>query len=140
LKVLFYIVATVAILCGFVFPQAGKYTVLIPHLIILILFFNFLDLKVDPRQIIRKELLITFLLSFIAMPLMTYYGLAAGFAEPFRIGLLLVACDYRGAGPTQVALLGDSIADDADRRTVPEMRARYRYWRFNVRSGAIEEP
>ncbi len=96
MKVLFYIVATVAILCGFVFPQAGKYTVLIPHLIILILFFNFLDLKVDPRQIIRKELLITFLLSFIAMPLMTYYGLAAGFAEPFRIGLLLVACAPAG--------------------------------------------
>lgn len=52
---------------------------------------------------------------------------------------LLTACDYRGTGTTQVALLGDSIADDADRRTVTEMRARYLYWRFNVRAGAIED-
>ncbi len=65
-------------------------------MIILMLFFNFLELKVESQRIFRKELVVTFLSSFILMPLITYYGLSFGLDTPYRIGLLLVACAPAG--------------------------------------------
>jgi predicted Na+-dependent transporter len=65
-------------------------------MILLMLFFNFLDLKIDPHRLVRKELLITFLLSIVIMPSITYYFLSLGFEPSYRMGLLLVACSPSG--------------------------------------------
>lgn len=96
MKLIFYITSGTAILCGLLFPVAGKYTGAIPYMIALMLFFNFLDLKIDHRRIFRKEMAVTFLFSFVVMPLITYYGLSFGIEAPYRIGLLLVACAPAG--------------------------------------------
>ena len=96
MKLAFYAVITAAIIVGFFFPQTGMYSSYIPIMIIFMLFFNFLDVKINPSGLFRKELLITFFLSFVFMPLITYYGLSVGFEPPYRIGLLLIACAPSG--------------------------------------------
>ena len=53
--------------------------------------------------------------------------------------LLVSACDYRGVGSVKVALLGDSVADDANAQTVAVMRRNFEYYGFNVRAGAISD-
>jgi hypothetical protein len=58
-------------------------------------------------------------------------------AAVLAVTVLLSACDYRGVGTVKVALLGDSVADDADGQTTPVMRRSYDYLSFNLRSGAI---
>ena len=55
------------------------------------------------------------------------------------VALVVSACDYRGVGSVKVALLGDSVADDADAQTAPVMQRSYKYLRFNIRSGAITD-
>ena len=65
-------------------------------MILLVLFLNFLDLKIESNRLLRKELLITFLLSFVIMPCIAYYGLSVRFRPSFRIGLLLIACPPSG--------------------------------------------
>ena len=93
------------------FPAAGRYTGAIPCMIALMLFFNFLDLKIEPRRIFRKELAVTFGLSFVIMPLITYFGLAVGIEAPYRIGLLLVACAPSGImGIILIRYVGSSDA------------------------------
>lgn len=62
----------------------------------LMLFFNFLDVKINPYKLFRKELLVTFFLSVILMPVIAYYILSVGFVPPYRIGLLLVAASPTG--------------------------------------------
>lgn len=61
-----------------------------------LLFFNFLDLKIKFRLFLRKELFFTFFLSVIVMPTFTYYLLSYRFEFSFRVGLLLVACAPSG--------------------------------------------
>jgi bile acid:Na+ symporter, BASS family len=65
-------------------------------MILLVLFLNFLDLKIEPHRLLRKELLITFFLSFVIMPCIAYYGLSVRFRPSYRMGLLLVACPPSG--------------------------------------------
>lgn len=65
-------------------------------MILLVLFLNFLDLKIEPHRLLRKELLITFFLSFVIMPCIAYYGLSIRFQPSYRMGLLLVACPPSG--------------------------------------------
>ena len=96
MKFVFYTVISAAVIAGFLFPRIGNYSSYIPFMIACMLFFNFLDVKIDPLKLLRKELLITFLLSFVFMPLVTYYGLSLGFESPYRIGLLLTVCAPAG--------------------------------------------
>lgn len=65
-------------------------------MILLMLFLNFLDLKITPKRLLRKELLITFFLSVIVMPSITYYVLSIGLEASYRMGLLLVAISPSG--------------------------------------------
>ena len=65
-------------------------------MILFMLFFNFLDLKIDPHRLLRKELFITFFLSIVVMPSVTFYALSVGFEPSYRLGLLLVACSPSG--------------------------------------------
>ena len=60
------------------------------------LFFNFLDVKIHFRELHPKVLFITFFLSAFIMPLFVYYLLSLGFEQPYRIGLLLIACAPTG--------------------------------------------
>ena len=60
------------------------------------LFFNFLDVKIQFRRSYPRVLLITLFLSAVAIPLFAYYILSVGFTAPYRIGLLLVACAPTG--------------------------------------------
>jgi predicted Na+-dependent transporter len=68
----------------------------IPHMIGVMLFFNFLDVKIQIRQSYFRVLFITLFLSAVAIPGFVYYILSVGFMDPYRIGLLLVACAPTG--------------------------------------------
>jgi len=96
LKLIIYSIIAGAILCGFSFPQFGNYASYIPPMILLMLFFNFLDLKIEPHRLLRKELFITFFLSIVIMPSIMFYVLSVGFEPSYRTGLLLVACAPSG--------------------------------------------
>ena len=60
------------------------------------LFFNFLDVKIQFRRSYPWVLLITLFLSAVAIPGFVYYILSVGFTGPYRTGLLLVACAPTG--------------------------------------------
>lgn len=96
MKLFIYSVIAAAILCGLFLPQFGNYSSYILPMILLMLFLNFLDLKIEPHRLLRKELLITFFLSIVIMPSITYYILSIGFEPSYRMGLLLVACSPSG--------------------------------------------
>ncbi len=74
----------------------------------LILFLNFLELRIDFRRLFPKELLVTFLLSVIVMPVFVYYVLGRGFDSSYRIGLLLTACAPAGV---MTIILGQYIKE-----------------------------
>ena len=94
------LIFSLTIILGFIiglgFPQAGKYSVYIPHLIGVMLFFNFLDVKVEFRKSHPWVLLVTLSLSAAAIPALVYYLLSVGFTPAYRTGLLLVACSPTG--------------------------------------------
>lgn len=95
--VLFFCLTIIlAIIFGLGFPQAGNYAVYIPYMIGLMLFFNFLDVKIQFRKVYPGVLLITLFLSAVAIPLLAYYILGIGFTGAYRTGLLLVACAPTG--------------------------------------------
>ena len=95
--VLFFCLTIIlAVIFGLGFPQTGNYAVYIPYLIGVILFLNFLDVKIQFRRVNPGVLLISLFLSAVAMPLMAYYILSIGFTDPYRTGLLLVACAPTG--------------------------------------------
>lgn len=60
------------------------------------LFFNFLDVKIHFRQLYTKVLPLTFILSAFVMPVFVYYFLSIGIEEFYRIGLLLISCAPTG--------------------------------------------
>jgi len=95
--VLFFCLTIIlAVIFGLGFPQTGNYAVYIPYLIGVILFLNFLDVKIQFRRVNPGVLLISLFLSAVAMPLLAYYILSIGFTDPYRTGLLLVACAPTG--------------------------------------------
>ena len=93
---LFCLIIVLAIICGINFPQSRIFSDDIPIMIGMILFFNFLDVKIHFRELYPKVLLFTFFLSAFVMPLFVYYFLSKGFEESYRIGLLLIACAPTG--------------------------------------------
>jgi len=96
LVLLFCLTIGLAVIFGLGFPQAGKYAVYIPHMIGIMLFFNFLDVNIQFRRSYPWVLLITLFLSAVAIPALVYYVLSVSFPGPYRIGLLLVACAPTG--------------------------------------------
>jgi len=96
LVLLFSLTIILAVIIGLGFPQTGNYAVFIPHLIGGMLFFNFLDVKIQFRQSYPWVLLITLFLSAVAIPGLVYFILSVGFISPYRTGLLLVACAPTG--------------------------------------------
>ena len=60
------------------------------------LFFNFLDAKIEMAHVFRKELFVTFFLTVFFMPFITHNLLSVWFETPYRVGLLLVACAPTG--------------------------------------------
>ena len=93
---LFCLTIILAVIFGLGFPQTGNYAVYIPYMIGVMLFFNFLDVKIQFRKVNLGVLLVTLFLSAAAIPLFAYYILSVGFTEPYRTGLLLVACAPSG--------------------------------------------
>ncbi len=85
------IVIIIGIIFGLSFPGAGNYSHTIPGLIGIMLFINFLDVKVRFRRLYPKVLLMTLILSALVMPLFVYYLLSRGFEMSYRLGLLLIA-------------------------------------------------
>jgi hypothetical protein len=96
LVLLFCLTIILAVVIGFCFPLLGDQAVYIPHMIGVMLFFNFLDAKVQIRRSYPWVLLITLFLSAVAIPGLVYYILSIGFTAPYRTGLLLVACAPTG--------------------------------------------
>jgi len=96
LVLLFCLTIILAVIAGLGFPQSGKYAIYIPYMIGVMLFFNFLDVKIQFRRIHPWVLLLTLLLSAIVIPGFVYFILSVGFSTPYRIGLLLVACAPTG--------------------------------------------
>ena len=96
LVLLFCLTISLAVIVGLGFPQAGKYAVYIPYMIGVMLFFNFLDVKIQFRRSYPWVILISLFLSAVAIPGLTYYILSVTFSEQYRTGLLLVACAPTG--------------------------------------------
>jgi hypothetical protein len=96
MKLVFYGVITLAIFSGLFLPGLKSLSAHIPLLIACMLFFNFLDVKFTAARILRKELIVTSLLTVIIMPLITHHVLSVKFAYGYRVGLLLVACAPAG--------------------------------------------
>lgn len=96
MKNLIYVSAAAGVASGLIFHQAGELTACIPYLIGLLLLVNFLDVRTQWNKLLRKELLVTLLLSAVVMPAVAYYILSTVFIEPYRIGLVLVACAPSG--------------------------------------------
>ncbi len=93
---LFCLTIILAVIFGLGFPQTGNHAVYIPYMIGVMLFFNFLDVKIQFRRSYPWVLLITLFLSAVAIPGFVYYILSVGFTGPYRTGLLLVACAPTG--------------------------------------------
>ena len=74
----------------------GQYAIYIPYLIGVLLFFNFLDVKIQLRRSFPWLLIAALFLSAAAIPGLTYYFLSVPFSGPYRTGLLLVACAPTG--------------------------------------------
>jgi len=96
LKLFFYISITLAILSGLFLPALSVFSGLIPLMIAVMLFVNFLDAKIEWAHVFRRELFITFFLTVFFMPFITHNLLSVGFEAPYRVGLLLVACAPTG--------------------------------------------
>ncbi|KON26577.1 hypothetical protein AC481_06915, partial [miscellaneous Crenarchaeota group archaeon SMTZ-80] len=96
MKYLIYVSAAAGIASGLLLPQAGELTAFIPYFIGFMLWLNFLDVQTQWNKFLRKELLVTLLLSAVIMPAIAYFILSSVFIEPYRIGLLLVACAPSG--------------------------------------------
>ncbi len=112
LSSLFYSVVLAGIACGLLLPGIGQYSHQIPLMVGIMLFCNFLEVKVALHRLLRRELLATFLLSAVFMPLFVYYIMAAGVQDPYRTGLLLIACAPTGITST---VLGRQIrGSDSD--------------------------
>ena len=93
---LFCLTIILAVIAGLGFPQSGKYAIYIPYMIGVMLFFNFLDVKIQFRRSHPWVLLLTLLLSAVVIPGFVYFILSVGFPPPYRTGLLLVACAPTG--------------------------------------------
>ena len=93
---LFCLTTGLAVIFGLGFPQTGQYAVYIPYLIGVLLFFNFLDVKIQLRRSYPWLLIVALFLSAAAIPGLTYYFLSVPFSGPYRTGLLLVACAPTG--------------------------------------------
>ena len=96
MKLFFYISITLAVVSGLLFPALGVFSDLIPVMIAGMLFFNFLDVKIEMANVFRKELFITFFLTVFFMPFITHNLLSVWFETPYRVGLILVACAPTG--------------------------------------------
>lgn len=93
---IFYFVVILAISVGILFPRLGIYFKIIPFLVGVTLFCNFLDVKVNFRRILRKEMVVTLLLSALVMPIISYHLISMGLSDPYRVGVLLVSCAPTG--------------------------------------------
>jgi predicted Na+-dependent transporter len=96
LVLIFSLTIILAFIIGLALPQAGRYSVYIPQMIGIMLFFNFLDVKIELRQSHAWVLLVTLFLSAAAIPGLVYYVFSVGLPPPYRTGLLLVACSPTG--------------------------------------------
>ncbi|MEJ2282660.1 MAG: hypothetical protein P8X85_03610 [Desulfobacterales bacterium] len=76
---LFCLTIILAVIAGLGFPQSGKYAIYIPYMIGVMLFFNFLDVKIQFRRSRPRVLLLTLLLSAIVIPGFVYFFLSIGF-------------------------------------------------------------
>jgi predicted Na+-dependent transporter len=63
------------------------------------LFYSFLDVRIQFRRTYLRVLPITLFLSAIAVPGFVYYVLSIGFTDHYRTGLLLIACAPTGITP-----------------------------------------
>jgi len=96
LVLLFCLTIILAVISGLGFPESGKFAIYIPYMIGVMLFFNFLDVKIQFQRSHSWVLLLTLLLSAIVIPGFVYFILSVGFPAPYRTGLLLVACAPTG--------------------------------------------
>ena len=96
MKLFFYISITLAIVSGLLFPTLEVFSGFIPLMIAGMLFFNFLDAKIEMVHVFRKELFVTLFLTLFFMPFVTHNLLSVWFETPYRVGLLLVACAPTG--------------------------------------------
>lgn len=106
-KKVFYIVILLAIITGISFPQLNFLKNTLPFLIGLILYFNFLEIKVDLKQLIRKEYFVTLPLSAIIIPFIVFYILSVNLPIEYRTGLFFIAIAPNGI---MVLLIGKFVS------------------------------
>jgi len=92
----FCLTVVLALLVGTRLPEVGKYSECIPYLIGLMLLLNFLDVKIKWQHFHLKTLIISLCLTVVVMPLFAYHILSRDLIQPYRVGILLVACAPTG--------------------------------------------
>ncbi len=96
MKYMIYCSLITGVICGFTFPQLRILMPYLPYFVAIMLLFNFIDIKMQYKNLLRPELIVTFLLTVVIMPLLSYYLLSLPFHEHYRIGILLVALSPSG--------------------------------------------
>lgn len=80
----------IAIIAGFFIPYNKNLSNLIPILLTVIMFFSFLKINFNLKQLFRKELLFYFIISVLILPVIVFF-LTINLETNLRIGLFLVA-------------------------------------------------
>ena len=96
MKYMIYISLFLGAISGLTLPNFSVITPFVPFLIACMLLINFIDLKIQYKNLFRPELIVTFLLTVVIMPALSYFLLARPFQEPYQIGILLVALSPSG--------------------------------------------
>ena len=86
-----YLVIAGGLLLGLTYKPIGSFKPIVPFIIGILLFFSFLNIKLQLKSLIRKELMITLLLASTISPILAYYVFSFSLGPELKIGLVLVA-------------------------------------------------
>jgi BASS family bile acid:Na+ symporter len=103
LKHLVPIVFIAATAVGIAFPELAALRPVVPVLIAVILYANFVDIRLQANRLLRRELLVTLPIAALVVPGLIYLLLSRGLPEDFRLGLLLTALTPAGIMPLVIA-------------------------------------
>ena len=83
MKYLIYFSLIAGVICGFTFPQLRILMPYLPCFVAFMLLFNFIDTTMQYKNLLWPELIVTFLLTVVIMPLLSYYLLSLPFHEHY---------------------------------------------------------
>jgi predicted Na+-dependent transporter len=112
MKYLINIAIVAGIVCGSLLPALHVYKGAIVYIVGFILVLNFFEIDFRWRNFFRFELVLTVLLSAVAMPLLYYLFLSRGLHPEYRVGILLTAIAPSGLMPLVLGRFFHNIDHD----------------------------